>query len=153
MTDTEFYTSALEELKAIRELLARAPVLQPAQSRAASSSSGSRDEEPPPMPNRIWPNAEAFMVPFGKNQGKALGELADNSLSWYCKDPEPKLDSSGRPYPPRQADMELRQAARTVYHRRKGAIPKDEAAPAYPSGAGADLDKDVPFLRRDFDHG
>lgn len=161
MTD-QILTEIRQELGLIRALLeiqvkaASAPA-QATQARASTGSGGARDEAPPPMPTRIWPDAENFQITFGKNQGKSLGELADNSLSWYCKDPEPKLDSSGKPYPPRQSDMELRQAARTVYHRRKGAIPKDEANPPYSSGGGTspkvDDGPDVPFAVRHLDHG
>ena len=31
-----------------------------------------------------------FIVPFGKNKGSRLGDLAKNSLDWYIKEYQPK---------------------------------------------------------------
>lgn len=161
MTD-EILNKILAELTAIKTLLAAQPARASSPApRASGNTGGSSRDDVPPQPNSIHPSPESFTVPFGKNQGKTLDELSDNSLSWYCKDPEPRLDSSGKPYPPRPADVDLRNAARTLWHRRKGSLVG--SAPASqerhytpPSGAGAspNLDEEsVPFSRRDIDHG
>jgi len=75
-----------------------------------------------PQPEKLVAAPGEVQVHFGKNAGKPIDELSERSLSWYAQDPEPRLDSSGKPFPPRDADVALRQACRQLWHLRKGTL-------------------------------
>ena len=137
-----------EELVAIRKLLAESNAKPAAAARStasrstgAAASSGSssyspsRGDEEIPQPTEVVPNAGDVQVHFGKNNGVPLSQLNERSLSWYAQEQPPRLDSSGKPYPPRPQDVSLRNAARTLWHQNRGTIGK--AAPA--KGEGAEL--------------
>ena len=120
-----------QELVAIRQLLAETKQAQsrPAPARATSSSSsssysggGSGVEEVIPQPTEVVPNAGDVQVHFGKNNGVALSKLSERSLSWYATEQPPRLDSSGKPYPPRPQETTLRNAARTLWHQNRGTL-------------------------------
>lgn len=111
-----------EELVAIRELLAKQQSAAPAKSYSGSTSSTGATDGPPPQPSEVIPNAGDVQIHFGKNNGKALSSLSERSLSWYATDQPPRLDSSGKPYPPRPQEVLLKNAARTLWHTQKGSL-------------------------------
>ena len=76
-----------------------------------------------PLPITPVENAGAVQVHFGKNSGRALADLGAKSVEWYAKEQPPKLMHDGTPFPPRPADVALREAARTLVHQRRGTIP------------------------------
>ena len=130
-----------EELVAIRQLLADAAKNQPrsAPARATSSTSASSSssysssgggDEPIPQPSEVVPNAGDVQVHFGKNNGVALSKLSERSLSWYAMEQPPRLDSSGKPYPPRPQETVLKNAARTLWHQNRGTLGQPDAAKA-----------------------
>ena len=108
-----------------------------------SSTKGTSSDEVP-QPSEPVPNAGAVAVHFGKNNGVPLSQLSDRSLSWYAQEQAPRLDSSGNPYPPRPQEVTLRNAARTLWHQKKGTL--QGAMPADQSNQGEeDDDSNVPF--------
>lgn len=121
----------LQELKAIRALLAGGakPAAAPASQPTTQTPDG-----PPPQPDSVVENAASTTIHFGKNTGKALGELGEKSLGWYASVKAPRLDNTGKPFPPRPADVALEQAARTLWHQQKGTLttgtPPLTSAPA-----------------------
>lgn len=121
MTNEQF-SQLLVELHAIKALLSRAQP-QPA---APATKPG---DKAIPMPDAPVPNAEDVAVHFGKNKGVRLGDLQIRSIEWYAQDAEPKLKNDGTPFPPREDDVRLRQAARTIVHQRRGMLPPSPAKP------------------------
>jgi len=111
------------ELAAIRLLLTAArPVVTsnaPAPKYAPSTASS---EGPPPQPSEVVENPGDVQVHFGKNSGKPLSELSERSLAWYASEQPPRLDNTGKPFPPRQVEITLRNAARTLWHTRAGTL-------------------------------
>lgn len=72
----------------------------------------------------------AFAIPFGKQKGKLLGELTDDSLSWWCENYQLKATSSA-------ADEAFRAALDAAYA---------EKTSANPAGGGEpNIEEDVPF--------
>lgn len=155
----------LKELKAIRyaieDLAARpTPAPAPASPRPthpapAGTAPGPGRDGPIPQPSRPWPlaDAQAHQIHFGKNVGVNLDSLTENSLSFYAKDKPPQLNSKGTPFAKRPIDIDLEDAARTLWHARKGTLagagtpqaaptaPKtDQTAPSFDSG-----DEEVPY--------
>lgn len=142
-----------EELVAIRKLLAESnakPAAAPARSTASRSttasssspasssySSGSRSgaSEEIPQPTEVIADAGDVQIHFGKNNGVPLSQLNERSLSWYAQEQAPRLDSSGKPYPPRPQDVTLRNAARTLWHQNRGTLAKGGAAAKSTAGA------------------
>lgn len=165
----------MAELRAIRSLLESRPARSSSSSTAASTSTSNtsnyeyrHEEEPIPQPSPPWDiaRANAHQVHFGKNQGISLESLKDTSLSFYAKEKEPRLDSKGKPFPKRKEDADLENAARTVWHHRRGTLGQPATAttpaptqaatpqpppqrstpePAKPAASTADPDEDVPF--------
>ena len=152
-----------EELVAIRQLLAeatKAPARSaPARATSSSSSyssSGGGADEVILQPTEVIPNAGDVQVHFGKNNGVALSKLSERSLSWYATEQPPRLDSSGKPYPPRPQETTLRNAARTLWHQNKGTLGQPDAprsagtaaaTPAVATASSAHLsdEENVPF--------
>lgn len=155
-----------QELVAIRQLLTEANKAQPrstparstSSSSSYSSSGGGGFDDVIPQPSEVVPNAGDVQVHFGKNNGVALSKLSERSLSWYATEQPPRLDSSGKPYPPRPQEVVLRNAARTLWHQNKGTlgqpdVPKGAAAPtaattpaaATESAAHLSDEENVPF--------
>lgn len=134
-----------EELVAIRQLLADAAKNQPRGAPARStnsaasysSSGGGGADEVIPQPSEVVPNAGDVQVHFGKNNGVALSKLSERSLSWYATEQPPRLDSSGKPYPPRPQETVLRNAARTLWHQNKGTLGQPDVAPKAVGAAAA----------------
>ncbi len=153
-----------QELVAIRQLLTEANKAQPRSTPARSTSSsssyassgGGGFDEVIPQPSEVVANAGDVQVHFGKNNGVALSKLSERSLSWYATEQPPRLDSSGKPYPPRPQEVVLRNAARTLWHQNKGTlgqpdVPKGAGAPAAAPAAAAESsahlsdEENVPF--------
>ena len=74
-----------------------------------------------------------MQVHFGKNKGVALSSLGDRSVAWYAQEPEPRIGSNGKPFPPRPEDVLLRNAARTLIHQKRGTIPAVNEPKAIPA--------------------
>ena len=118
MTNEQF-SELMLEVRAIRSALTqtRAPAA------ATPSAAPAATSEEIPLPITPVENAGAVQVPFGKNTGRALADLGAKSVEWYAKEQPPKLMHDGTPFPPRPADVALREAARTLVHQRRGTIP------------------------------
>lgn len=117
-----------------------------------ASQSTSKPSEEIPQPSEIIADAGDVQVHFGKNNGVALSQLAERSLSWYAQEQEPRLNSRGEPFPPREIEVTLRNAARTLWHQKKGTLqgsaPKPAPTPPAGGAAGegtADDFGEVPF--------
>jgi hypothetical protein len=134
-----------QELIAIRQLLADGNKAAPARSTPArastSTSSASRsssgEAEVVPQPTEIVANPGDVQVHFGKNNGVALSQLGERSLSWYAIEQAPRLDSSGNPYPARPQEITLRNAARTLWHQNRGTLGGGAPTPKAGSSAEA----------------
>ena len=96
-----------------------------------------------PMPTEIIADAGSVQVHFGKNKGVALSSLGDRSVAWYAQEPEPRIGNNGKPFPPRAEDVLLRNAARTIIHKKRGTLPS-AAVPSSDPIATID-DGDVSF--------
>lgn len=118
MTNEQF-TELMLEIRAFRSVLiqTRAPAA------ATPSAAPAATSEEIPLPITPVENAGAVQVHFGKNTGRALADLGAKSVEWYAKEQPPKLMHDGTPFPPRPADVALREAARTLVHQRRGTIP------------------------------
>lgn len=118
-------------------------------------TSGKFGDEPIPQPATIIANAGDVQIHFGKNQGKPLSSIGERSLSWYATEQPPRLDSSGKPYPPRPQELILRNAARTLWHQLRGTLdtgrPTQQVSapprtPPKPTAAPSSADEEnVPF--------
>lgn len=150
----------MAELKAIRALLeAKQPthyVGPPGAGAATPNATAPRtggrfDDEPVPQPSPAWDlaHAEAHQVHFGKNTGVPLRALKDTSLAFYAKEKEPRLNQYGKPFAKRPADLDLENAARTVWHTRRGTLaggPRDTPSTPPASTTPAQNDEeDDPF--------
>lgn len=131
----------LAELIAIRQLLERALPVQPAASAASPAPTG---QTPIPQPSQLVADPGSVCVHFGKNDGKPLSSLNDRSIEWYATPKEPRIGSNGKPFPPRPADEALSNAARQLYHAKRGTLANAAAIPAAVT-AGVELDENVPF--------
>ena len=127
------------ELIRIREALEARPFASGA---PAAKPSAPRSEEVP-MPTEIIADAGNVQVHFGKNKGVALSSLSERSVAWYAQEPEPRLGDNGKPFPPRPEDVLLRNAARTIIHKKRGTLPS-AAVPSSDPVATID-DGDVSF--------
>jgi len=136
----------LGELTAIRLILSARPVAAPAQTATAPqyAQSTASSDGPPPQPSQVIEDAGSVLVHFGKNKDKPLSELSERSLSWYASEQPPRLDNAGKPFPPRQVEITLRNAARTLWHTRAGTL--GAAAVQAPSAKVADgVEENIPF--------
>lgn len=109
---TEQFDALMAALKDIR-LALEARSAAPAASKPAEKA---KSDGSIPLPTEIISEPELVQIHFGKNKGRALGELSRRSLEWYAQDAEPRLRNDGTPFPPREADVLLRNAARTIIH-------------------------------------
>lgn len=137
--NNDIFKDILTELRAMRaELIAKREAPIPTASRTLTGKTG----EDIPQPSFAIDNPELVTVHFGKNAGVEIGKLAEKSLGWYCLEPEPRIGNNGKPFPPREADVNLRNAARLLWHSRRGTLktePMDK-----PVAPVADFDS-VPF--------
>ena len=127
------------ELVRIREALEARPFASGA---PAAKPVAPRSDEVP-MPTEIIADAGNVQVHFGKNKGVALSSLSERSVAWYAQEPEPRIGSNGKPFPPRPEDVLLRNAARTIIHKKRGTLPS-AAVPSSDPVATID-DGDVSF--------
>jgi len=115
---TEQHTELLTELRAIRAALEAKP--RPAQATSAAPTA-TPNTLPPPAVEIL--NAGDVQIHFGKNKDTPLSALSDKQLLWYGADREPQLKKDGTPFPPREADVLLKNACRTVWQQRKSGAP------------------------------
>ena len=127
------------ELIRIREALEARPFASGA---PAAKPAALRSDEVP-MPTEVIANAGEVQVHFGKNKGVALSSLSERSVAWYAQEPEPRIGNNGKPFPPRAEDVLLRNAARTIIHKKRGTLPS-AAVPSSDPIATID-DGDVSF--------
>ena len=127
------------ELIRIREALEARPFASGA---PAAKPAPARSDEVP-MPTEVIADAGNVQVHFGKNKGVALSSLSERSVAWYAQEPEPRLGNNGKPFPPRPEDVLLRNAARTIIHKKRGTLPS-AAVPSSDPVATID-DGDVSF--------
>ena len=127
------------ELVRIREALEARPFASGA---PAAKPAPARSDEVP-LPTEIIADAGSVQVHFGKNKGVALSSLSERSVAWYAQEPEPRIGNNGKPFPPRPEDVLLRNAARTIIHKKRGTLPS-AAVPSSDPVATID-DGDVSF--------
>ncbi len=134
---SEQHNELLIELRAIRAALET----KPRAVATAPSPSNTPLLKSLPAPE-IWvDNAGEVTVHFGKNAGTAISQLSDAQLLYYGADREQNLRKDGTPFPPREADVLLKNAARTIwYSRREPAPQSSEKAPSKPADT-----EEVPF--------
>lgn len=91
---------------------------KPAANYAPQSGGGAGKDEVIPQPGTLVDDPGAVTVPFGKNKGVRLDELAQHSLRWYAGEGwqlRPKNDGTNWP-----GDVQLKDAARQLWHARYG---------------------------------
>ena len=135
--NTELLTDILIELQAIRAALEAKP-------RAATPATATTATATPdtlPLPTIEIVDAGSVQVHFGKNAGTPISALSDKQLLWYGADRPAQLRKDGTPFPPREADVQLLNACRTLWHQRKSGAPI--ALTSQP--AAADDGENVPF--------
>ena len=134
---TEQHHEILTELRAIRAALEAKPrAATPAPATTATATPNSL-----PKPDVEIVDAGSVQIHFGKNTGTPLSALTDKQLLWYGADRPEQLKKDGTPFAPRQADIQLRNACRTLWHQRKSGAPI--ALTSQP--AAADDGENVPF--------
>jgi hypothetical protein len=116
---TEQHLELLTELRAIRAALEKPKPL--AASVTATAPTATPDSLPPPAVEIL--NAGDVQIHFGKNKGTALSALSDKQLLWYGADRPEQLKKDGTPFAPREADVLLKNACRTLWHQRKSGAP------------------------------
>ena len=144
-SDNDIFKDILTELRAMRaELIAKREAPIPATSRTLTGKTG----EDIPQPSFAIEQPELVTVHFGKNAGVEIGKLSEKSLGWYCLEPEPRIGNNGKPFPPREADVNLRNAARLLWHSRRGTLKTEpQNKPTAPTEAqlDAEFNESVPF--------
>jgi hypothetical protein len=135
----------LTELIAIRQLLERAISAPPAARQAAPAPAG---QVTIPQPSQLIADPGSVAVHFGKNAGQPLSSLNDRSVEWYATPKEPRVGNNGKPFPPRASDEQLANAARQLYHAKRGTLvgkaPEIEMT-FVPGTAKPDIEESVPF--------
>jgi len=130
----EQHHEILTELRAIRAALEAKP--RAAQATTAATT-GTPNTLPPPAVEIL--NAGDVQIHFGKNTGTPLSSLTDKQLLWYGADRPEQLKKDGTPFPPREADVLLKNACRTVWQQRVS------GAPIVLASQPADDGENVPF--------
>jgi len=150
MTNTDqLFKDILTELRAMRGEINARRSATPAP--AASPTLVGKTGEDIPQPSFAVEQPELVTVHFGKNAGVEIGKLTEKSLGWYCLEPEARIGNNGKPFPPREADVNLRNAARLLWHERRGTLKANlfEAQPKPTAPTEAQLDAEfnesVPF--------
>jgi hypothetical protein len=116
---TEQHTELLTELRAIRAALEAKP--RAATPVTATAPSATTNTLPPPAVEIL--NAGDVQIHFGKNTGTPLSSLTDKQLLWYGADRPEQLKKDGTPFAPREADVLLKNACRTLWQQRKSGAP------------------------------
>lgn len=85
---------------------------KPQQAASTTKGTGVFSAKPVVIENASGAVAEAlrFIIPFGKNKGKALGEIPKNSLDWYIKEYQPQPFRGEI----KDSDLAFRQALDTI---------------------------------------
>ena len=131
---TEQFTEILTELRAIRAALETKPrAAQP----AATIKIATLGTLPPP--DIEIADAGNVQIHFGKNAGTPISSLSDKQLLWYGADRPAQLKKDGTPFTPREADVQLLNACRTLWQQRKS------GAPIVLASQPADDGENVPF--------
>lgn len=110
---TEQFTDLLTELRAIRAALE----LKPATTAASYPAKKDDRDAPVPQPTELVDLPGAVEVPFGKNKGQRLDDLAANSLRWYAVSWELREKQGGGFWP---GDTKVQNAARQLWHAKHG---------------------------------
>ena len=127
----------LTELRAIRAALEKPkPMLSLTPATATTATPNSL-----PKPDVEIADAGSVQVHFGKNAGTPISALNDKQLLWYGADRPAQLRKDGTPFPPREADVQLLNACRTLWHQRKSGAPITLTS----QPAAADDGENVPF--------
>jgi hypothetical protein len=118
---SEQHNELLIELRAIRAALETKP-----RAVATAPSVASSTPLPTSLPApEVWvDNAGDVTVHFGKNAGTPVSQLSDAQLRYYGADREQNLRKDGTPFPPREADTLLKNAARTIWYSRREPAPQ-----------------------------
>ena len=131
----EQYTEIIVELRAIRAALEAKP-------RAATPAPATTTTATPnslPKPAVEIADAGSVQVHFGKNAGTPISALNDKQLLWYGTERPASLKKDGTPFAPREADVQLLNACRTLWQQRKS------GAPIVLASQPADDGENVPF--------
>lgn len=115
---TEQHHELLIELRAIRAALEKP---KPMLSLTATATTATPDTLP--LPAVEIADASSVQVHFGKNAGTPISSLSDKQLLWYGTERPAQLRKDGTPFPPREADVQLLNACRTLWHQRKSGAP------------------------------
>ena len=117
--NNELLTEILTELRAIRAALEKPkPMLS-----LTTATTATATPDTLPLPAIEIADAGSVQIHFGKNAGTPLSALSDKQLLWYGADRPEQLKKDGTPFAPRQADIQLRNACRTLWHQRKSGAP------------------------------
>jgi hypothetical protein len=133
--NNELLTDILTELRAIRAALEAKP-------RAATPAPATTMTATPnslPKPAVEIADAGSVQIHFGKNAGTPISSLSDKQLLWYGADRPTQLKKDGTPFAPREADVQLLNACRTLWQQRKS------GAPIVLASQPADDGENVPF--------
>ena len=133
---TEQHHELLIELRAIRAALEAKP-------RSATPAPATPITATPntlPLPAIEIADACSVQVHFGKNAGTPISALSDKQLLWYGTERPAQLKKDGTPFAPREADVQLLNACRTLWHQRKSGAPI-----TLTSQPAADDGENVPF--------
>ena len=116
---TEQHHELLIELRAIRAALEKPkPMLSLTPATATTATPDTL-----PLPTIEIVDAGSVLVHFGKNTGVPISQLTDKQLLWYGTERPASLKKDGTPFPPREADVQLLNACRTLWHQRKSGAP------------------------------
>lgn len=116
---TEQHHELLIELRAIRAALEKPkPMLSLTPATATTATPDTL-----PLPTIEIVDAGSVQIHFGKNAGTPISALNDKQLLWYGTDRPAFLKKDGTPFPPREADVQLLNACRTLWHQRKSGAP------------------------------
>ena len=133
---TEQHHELLIELRAIRAALEKPkPMLSLTPATATTATPDTL-----PLPTIEIVDAGSVQVHFGKNAGTPISALSDKQLLWYGTERPASLDKYGVPFAPREADVQLLNACRTLWHQRKSGAPITLV-----SQPAADDGENVPF--------
>lgn len=142
LTDTQF-RELLLELREIRLALQSRTANKP--TAPAPITTATRTPDSLPLPATVIERAGEVTVHFGKNAGTPISQLNDKQLLWYGSDREPQLKKDGTPFAPRDADVLLQNACRTLWHQRRGALPGSAPAAVLDQAPPLAGDEEVPF--------
>ena len=134
--NNELLTEILIELRAIRAALEAKPRATPAPATTATATPDTL-----PLPAIAIADAGSVPVHFGKNTGVPISQLTDKQLLWYGTERPASLKKDGTPFPPREADVQLLNACRTLWHQRKSGA----AIATAPKPAATDGGENLPF--------